>query len=234
LEEADPLFENAPGDLHLQHASPAQNKGDGDVPDDLHDADADGIFGPGSELTPDLDLAPRNDGCGVDMGAYELPSGPCMWDIAGGDECVGFADLTELLIQWGPCADCSADFNDDGDVGFSDLTTLLVNWGSCPPGEEQFMAPGAAPGLSEQTSSRSPSGGIDPLLIPTGIDSPMSEQQTSDEAPGALASWQAATWLAAGGQDGLLDGTITPEEVAECMDATNGSPFSALMELLAQ
>lgn len=38
-------------------------------------------------------------------------------------------DLGLLLGQWGPCSECSADFNDDGVVNGADLGTLLANWG---------------------------------------------------------------------------------------------------------
>jgi hypothetical protein len=44
----------------------------------------------------------------------------------------GFNDLTQLLLNWGPCAPaCPLDLDGSGDVGFGDLTTVLLNWGDC-------------------------------------------------------------------------------------------------------
>jgi hypothetical protein len=70
---------------------------------------------------------------------------PCPWDIAppgDPDGDVGFADLTQTLIFWGPCSPdppgCPGDYPTppstppDGDVGFNDLTQLLINYGPCP------------------------------------------------------------------------------------------------------
>jgi hypothetical protein len=74
-------------------------------------------------------------------------AGPCPWDTAppGGNGDVGFADLTAVLINWGPCdgfgspgycpsEDCPWDTappGGNGDVGFADLTAVLINWGPC-------------------------------------------------------------------------------------------------------
>lgn len=58
----------------------------------------------------------------------------CPADL-NGDDSVGFADLQELLQNWGECpmeGDCQADLNGDGSVGFADLQELLQNWGPCP------------------------------------------------------------------------------------------------------
>ncbi|MEE9131888.1 MAG: hypothetical protein V3T84_17895 [Phycisphaerales bacterium] len=49
-----------------------------------------------------------------------------------GDGTVGASDLLILLVNWGPCADCSdcpADLNGDCTVGATDLLILLSNWG---------------------------------------------------------------------------------------------------------
>lgn len=48
-----------------------------------------------------------------------------------GNGTVGFADLIELLDQWGPCPGCRLDINGDGSIGFFDLTRLLSSWGPC-------------------------------------------------------------------------------------------------------
>ena len=55
-------------------------------------------------------------------------SNPLPEDL-NGDGTVGFADLTQLLNAWGPCA-CPEDLNGDSGVGFADLTQLLNAWGS--------------------------------------------------------------------------------------------------------
>ena len=49
-----------------------------------------------------------------------------------GDGVVDFADLLEILSQWGPCPEppkaCPGDLDGDGDVDFQDLLVLLSNW----------------------------------------------------------------------------------------------------------
>jgi hypothetical protein len=57
---------------------------------------------------------------------------PCPADIDHSGD-VGFFDLTELLNQWGPCADCPCpwDLDQSGSVGFNDLTIQLNAWGAC-------------------------------------------------------------------------------------------------------
>jgi hypothetical protein len=51
------------------------------------------------------------------------------------DATTGFADLTEVLLDWGPCAAppaaCPSDVDGNGNVGFSDLTNVLLGWGAC-------------------------------------------------------------------------------------------------------
>jgi len=56
---------------------------------------------------------------------------PCLADF-NGDQTVGFADLTQLLNAWGPCAGCDEDIDNGGLVGFADLTLMLNAWGPCP------------------------------------------------------------------------------------------------------
>ena len=53
----------------------------------------------------------------------------CTEDITE-DLDIGFADLLEILAQWGT-ADPLADLDNDQDVGFSDLLQLLAKWGKC-------------------------------------------------------------------------------------------------------
>jgi len=64
---------------------------------------------------------------GIDC--IELTRVTCIADLIG-DDSVGFADLTQLLNAWGPCA-CVEDLDSNGSVGFSDLTILLNAWGPC-------------------------------------------------------------------------------------------------------
>jgi hypothetical protein len=55
----------------------------------------------------------------------------CLCDL-NGDGAVGFADLTQILLNWGPAQpDDPADLNEDGLVGFSDMTQILIDWGPC-------------------------------------------------------------------------------------------------------
>lgn len=56
----------------------------------------------------------------------------CPADIDG-DGLIGFADLIEVLANWGPCPpSCPQDLDGGGDVGFGDLLTVLAEWGVCP------------------------------------------------------------------------------------------------------
>ncbi|NNF44551.1 MAG: hypothetical protein HKN62_16190 [Phycisphaerales bacterium] len=57
-------------------------------------------------------------------------SGPCVADLDGSGD-VGFADLIEVISDWGPCPFCPADFDGDGVVGFIDLVVVLAAWGPC-------------------------------------------------------------------------------------------------------
>lgn len=59
--------------------------------------------------------------------AARIPALGIPGDVDGDGE-VGFADLTEVLANWGPCSGCHADLNGDGDVGFEDLTEVLAAW----------------------------------------------------------------------------------------------------------
>ena len=43
---------------------------------------------------------------------------------------VGAPDLLSLLVNWGPCKGCPADFDGNGEVGFSDLLAVIAAWGN--------------------------------------------------------------------------------------------------------
>jgi len=45
---------------------------------------------------------------------------------------VDFADILELIGNWGPCEECAADINNDGVVNFADILAVIGAWGSCP------------------------------------------------------------------------------------------------------
>jgi len=64
--------------------------------------------------------------------AWQLPEIDGPPQDLNGDGSVGFADLTILLQNWGPCSPgpCLGDIDEDGTVGFSDLTSLLNAWGA--------------------------------------------------------------------------------------------------------
>lgn len=58
--------------------------------------------------------------------------GPVCPEDFDGDGEVGFADLVDLLSNWGECdPPCPWDLNADGDVGFADLVQILSVWGPC-------------------------------------------------------------------------------------------------------
>jgi formylglycine-generating enzyme required for sulfatase activity len=52
----------------------------------------------------------------------------CDADLDANGEVNG-ADLTVVLVSWGPCKGCAADIDNDGTVGGSDLASLLILWG---------------------------------------------------------------------------------------------------------
>jgi len=56
---------------------------------------------------------------------------PCAADLVPDGE-VNAADLSTLLVKWGPCTGaCMGDIDGDGNVGAADLSLLLVSWGPC-------------------------------------------------------------------------------------------------------
>ncbi len=46
-----------------------------------------------------------------------------------GNDIVNVADFLSVLVTWGLCVDCPADFDGDGKVGILDFLILLANWG---------------------------------------------------------------------------------------------------------
>ncbi|MBT8208566.1 MAG: hypothetical protein KJO18_09850 [Acidimicrobiia bacterium] len=106
---------------------------------DTFDLDGDGDD---DEPTPDRDRGNRIsvETELVDLGAYEHVS-VCPADFDG-DQIVGFADLLQLLANWGPCpappTECPWDIDASDDVGFTDLLVVLGGWGPCgSPGAEE-------------------------------------------------------------------------------------------------
>ena len=59
-----------------------------------------------------------------------------------GDGFAGWSDLTNILLQWGPCpadpAPCPTDLNDNGSVDMLDLMELLRAWGTFCAGNNTF------------------------------------------------------------------------------------------------
>ena len=76
----------------------------------------------------------------VRIGGYKAAEGhgyiyleevtPCDADLTG-DGQVDAADMAQILVAWGECADCEADLNGDGVVDAADLALVLVGWGAC-------------------------------------------------------------------------------------------------------
>ena len=54
----------------------------------------------------------------------------CPTDLVPDRE-TGFADLIEMISDWGPCEGCPGDIDDSGSIDFGDLLYLLANWGEC-------------------------------------------------------------------------------------------------------
>ena len=46
-----------------------------------------------------------------------------------GNDIVNVSDFLAVIISWGPCVGCPADFNGDGLVGILDFLDVLINWG---------------------------------------------------------------------------------------------------------
>ncbi len=145
---APPLFvlpngtDGVPGtrddDLRLITGSPCIDTGDRAlIPADATDLDNDADT---AEPTPiDLALSPRAIESvfqlpnapvptpPIDMGAIEFVPPPRIPGDANGDQLVGFADITAVLVAWGQTL-VPADVNDNGTADFADLTMVLANW----------------------------------------------------------------------------------------------------------
>jgi hypothetical protein len=68
---------------------------------------------------------------GVEIREIFCNDGSCAADVDG-DGSVGVDDLTEVILNWGPCPDCPEDIDGDGEVNVGDLTAVIVAWGECP------------------------------------------------------------------------------------------------------
>jgi hypothetical protein len=128
--DADPMFADADG--RLSPGSPCIDAGHNWAIAGLADTDLDGnprfVHGPVEPHT----------GCGipaiVDMGAYESQDGTAVGIRPGdidGDGTVGIVDITNVLVDWGPCPDgcCLSDLDMDGFVGITDFFLVLAYWG---------------------------------------------------------------------------------------------------------
>jgi len=88
---------------------------------------ADSIVGDFAQvILPDADWSVEVVGDEVVATYSGTSSHPADFD---GDGDVDSFDLSQLLAQWGLCADCEADFDGDGDVDSFDLSQLLAAWG---------------------------------------------------------------------------------------------------------
>jgi probable HAF family extracellular repeat protein len=65
---------------------------------------------------------------GLILAPIDVPEGDATLDCH-----VNVDDLFEVLGQWGPCVECTADLNDDGEVDIGDLMLVLQSWGN--PGQ---------------------------------------------------------------------------------------------------
>ncbi|MCP3904487.1 MAG: hypothetical protein GY715_12740 [Planctomycetes bacterium] len=55
---------------------------------------------------------------------------PCPADV-NDSGAVDFADILELIGNWGRCEKCAADINADGTVNFGDILAVIAAWGPC-------------------------------------------------------------------------------------------------------
>jgi hypothetical protein len=72
-------------------------------------------------------------GVGNDINALSIAGG-CGADVDGSGD-IGFTDLLQLLVHWGPCPPktaCTTDLDGSGAVDFADMLLLLNCWGPCP------------------------------------------------------------------------------------------------------
>jgi len=121
----------------LSTGDPIDSDGDRTADATVAGLNASPVIGPGIQLAEDgvvyLEVTLEDIVSAVEREAIlriPIPPLPCPEDIDVNGS-VGFADLTEVLNNWGPCDCCRQDFNADGAVGFEDLTRLLARWGPC-------------------------------------------------------------------------------------------------------
>ena len=72
--------------------------------------------------------------CGTGLSSYAaftLSLSDCPTDLDH-DGRVAMADLSLMLLQFGPCPYCPADLDESGAVETSDIALLLLDFGSCP------------------------------------------------------------------------------------------------------
>ncbi|MCP3905830.1 MAG: right-handed parallel beta-helix repeat-containing protein [Planctomycetes bacterium] len=153
--DLDPLFADADGpdedpdtvadnDYRLGAGSPCIDAGRSwSSPPDVTDEDQDGDV---AELIPvDLpgdarfadEMSTPDTGCGnptvIDTGAFEATGqsmNPMRIGDTNGDGMVGFADVLNVIGQWGPCDGCCVgDLDGNGNVGFQDILMMIANWG---------------------------------------------------------------------------------------------------------
>ena len=108
-----PIFGNGRYTVHLEAVT------FGDVP--IEDCNCNGVLD-ACDITLGTSGDDDNDGIPDECA--------CKSDLTGSGS-VGFADLSMLLAQWGPCASCPADLNCNNSVGFADLSMMLNAWGPC-------------------------------------------------------------------------------------------------------
>ncbi|MFN9077496.1 MAG: SUMF1/EgtB/PvdO family nonheme iron enzyme [bacterium] len=85
----------------------------------------------------------------------------CDADLDANGEVNG-ADLTVVLVNWGPCKGCAADIDNDGTVGGSDLASLLILWG-----QACVQAP-VVKSISPNTAPRW--GGVDVVITGSNLE----------------------------------------------------------------
>jgi len=85
------------------------------------------------DVVTQVSLPPSGFSDGLMLLRGTVPTPPSIYGDITGDGVVDFADLLELLAQWGACAPpcplgCEADLNGDCAVDFTDLLELLAFW----------------------------------------------------------------------------------------------------------
>ncbi|MHC5113005.1 MAG: hypothetical protein ACYTGP_01095 [Planctomycetota bacterium] len=81
---------------------------------------------PGGRITEPVSLLV--DHMGFYVGPQSLPGGNPIPGDATGDGIVNFADILQVISDWGSCPGCPSDFDGDGVVGFNEILTIIGNW----------------------------------------------------------------------------------------------------------